>query len=176
MRTGGLILTGGASSRMGSDKALLNISGLRAVDRVVALAASVGAHPVLTVGRFDYGHPFIADPIPLGGPVGGILAGGRALLSLGLERALILAVDAPTLRPEDLEPLLAAANGAAFEGLPLPMVVRLDALPQDADADWPIRRLIEACGLSRPACPAGAADRLRGANTPSEHQALLQAP
>lgn len=175
MRTGGLILTGGASSRMGADKALMDIFGLRAIDRVVALAVAVGADPVLTVGRIDYGHAFIADPVPLGGPVGGILAGGRALRSLGLERALILAVDAPTLRPEDLEPLLAAANGAAFEGLHLPMVVPLETLPQDADADWPIRRLIDACGLSRPACPAGAAERLRGANTPGEHRALLQA-
>ena len=54
---------------------------------------------------------------------------------LGAARALVLAVDAPTLTPADLAPLLAVAGaGAAYEGLHLPMVAALDALPGEAPA------------------------------------------
>src|SRR4051794_11241884 len=58
MELGALILTGGASSRMGVDKAAAAWSGVRAVDRVVALAKALGAQPVLTAGAVDYGYSF----------------------------------------------------------------------------------------------------------------------
>jgi len=171
---GALILTGGGSRRMGRDKAALDWDGARAVDRVAELARTVGARAVLMVGA-DLGLPFVPDPEPGAGPVGGVLAGAAALRALGLERALILAVDAPTLTVEDLTLLLAAeAPGAAFEGLPLPMVLPFSALPEGAEAGWPLRRLVERAGLLVVAVPVGAEARLRGANTPEELAALLR--
>lgn len=170
---GVLILTGGRSRRMGRDKAALDWGGVRAVDRLAALAQALGATSLLTVGT-DLGLPWIADPQPGAGPVGGVLAGAAALQALGLERALILAVDAPTVTVADLAPLLAAeAPGAAFEGLPLPMAITLSALPFDAAPGWPLRRLVERAGLAVIALPAGAEARLRGANTPQERAGLL---
>jgi len=171
---GALILTGGGSRRMGRDKAALDWDGARAVDRVAELARMVGAAAVLTVGA-DVGLPFVPDPEPGAGPVGGVLAGAAALRAQGLERALILAVDAPTLTLEDLTALLTAeAPGAAFEGLPLPMVLALASLPEDAKAGWPLRRLVERAGLAVVAVPVGSEARLRGANTPEERAALLR--
>jgi len=176
MRLGAIILTGGASARMGEDKARLPWLGVRAVDRVAAVAAAVGAEPAITVGAADYGLSHVRDARPLGGPVGGVLAGAAHLREAGCDRALVLAVDAPTLAAADLAPLLAVDGaGAAFEGLPLPMVLDLAALPADARDDWPMARLVERAGLARPACAAGAMDRVRGANTPAEREALLQA-
>ena len=169
---GAIILTGGGSVRMGVDKALLDWDGQRAVDRVAALAVAAGAVRVLTAGR-DHGLEHVADADPGAGPVGGVLAGARVLARAGLSRMLVLAVDAPTVTVEDLAPLLAADGaGAFYEGLPVPMVVALDALPGDAEAGWPLRRLVEGAGLAALACDEALRTRLRGANTPEERAAL----
>ena len=168
-----MILVGGRSSRMGEDKAALDWGGRRAVDRVAETARQAGAAFVLTAGG-DYGLPFVADPDPFAGPVAGVLAGLAALAERGLARALVLAVDAPTLTIEDLAPLLAApAPGAAFEGFPLPMVAPTAPAPAEARPDWPLRRLAEAFALVALPCPPGARERLAGANTPEERLALL---
>lgn len=172
-RLGAIILVGGASSRMGQDKALLTWSGQRAVDRVADLARVLGAKTVLTAGG-DYGLPFVLDPSPQAGPVSGILAAAEQLAAEGCERAVILAVDAPTLTAEDLAPLLEPAEGGYYEAYPLPMVLPLAAIDGAAKADWPLRRLVERAGLrSFPPAPDRAM-RLRGANTPEERAALAQ--
>jgi molybdopterin-guanine dinucleotide biosynthesis protein A len=175
-RLGAMILTGGASGRMGEDKALLLWDGLRAVDRVTAVAAELGAEPIITVGADDYGLPHVPDARPRGGPVGGVLAGAESLRAAACGRVLVLAVDAPTIQAEDLRLLLAAPGaGAAFEGLHLPMVLDLAALPAEADDDWPMARLVDRAGLVRLACPEAVVARVRGANTPQERDALMQA-
>lgn len=171
-RLGAIILTGGASSRMGEDKAAQDWRGRRAVDRVAALARAAGAEATVTVGATDYGLPLIADDPPLGGPVGGVLFGAAALAEAGCDRIIVLAVDAPTIRLEDIQPLL-SSGGAAFEGFHLPLVMRLADAPVGAEHDWPMSRLIERAGLSRPPCPTEAQSRIRGANTLAEREALL---
>lgn len=169
---GAIILTGGASRRMGADKAALDWGGQRAVDRVAALATAVGAVRVLTAGR-DLGLEHVDDPAPGAGPVGGVLAGARALAAHGLARALVLAVDAPTVTVEDLAPLLAAAApGAVYDGLPVPMMLTFAALPSEAEAGWPLRRLVERAGLAALPCDEMVRARLRGANTPEERDRL----
>jgi molybdopterin-guanine dinucleotide biosynthesis protein A len=169
---GAIILTGGASRRMGADKAALDWGGQRAVDRVAALATAAGAARVLTAGR-DLGLEHVDDPAPGAGPVGGVLAGARALAAHGLTRALVLAVDAPTATVEDLAPLLAAAEpGAVYEGLPVPMMLTCAALRAVAAAGWPLRRLVERAGLAALPCDEALRLRLRGANTPEERDRL----
>ncbi|HJV43428.1 molybdenum cofactor guanylyltransferase [Caulobacter sp.] len=165
---GAIILCGGASRRMGRDKALLDWDGRRAVDRVAALARAVGAGALVTAGA-DLGLPWAPDDEAGGGPVGGVLAGARAL---GTARLLVLAVDAPTVTADDLAPLL--ADGGFYDGLPVPMVVETAALPAEAEAGWPLRRLVERAGLTALPVPEGALARLRGANTPEEFRALVQ--
>lgn len=157
---------------MGADKALLEWNGTSATKRCAGLALAANAWPVLTVG----GSGDVPDDTPGGGPVGGILAGARRLREAGCAHALVLAVDAPTARLTDLEPLLAAPNsGATYEGLHLPMVLVLEALPVEAEAGWPVARLVERAGLARLPCGPNVAVRLRGANTPDERAALLAA-
>jgi len=166
---GAIILCGGGSRRMGRDKALLAWDVQRAVDRVADLARAAGANALVTAGA-DLGLPWVPDDEAGAGPVGGVLAGARALATA---RLLVLAVDAPTVTPEDLAPLLAAGEpGAAYEGLPIPMVVSANALPKDAEAGWPLRRFVERAGLAALPAPEEAMARLRGANTPEEFSAL----
>jgi molybdopterin-guanine dinucleotide biosynthesis protein A len=174
MTLGAIILAGGAASRMGADKALLMWSGARAIDRVAEIARAAGAQVVVSVAAADYGLHRVADETPLGGPAGGVLAGVRALRGLGCDRALVLAVDAPTIRVRDFQGLLATDGpGATFEGLHLPMVLDVEAAPTEVEAVWPLARLADRIGLARLACPLEARARLRGANTPAEREALL---
>jgi molybdopterin-guanine dinucleotide biosynthesis protein A len=174
-RLGAIILTGGRSSRMGEDKAAQMWAGRRAADRVADLARALGAGAVVTAGPADLGPPNAPDPVPFSGPVAGVLAGAAAL-GAEIDRLLVLAVDAPTLRPADLAPLLAAPGaGAAFAGFPLPMLIARAALPADAEGGWPLRRFVQRAGLAEIAPDPDARLRLRGANTPSERDALARA-
>jgi len=156
---------------MGRDKALLDWDGVRAIDRVAALARAAGASVVLTAGR-DYGLDWVPDPEDGAGPVGGVLAGAEALRARGCSRALVLAVDAPTLTVDDLAPLLAAKAGATFDVSPVPMVLPLGAVSAGALPGWPLRRLVERAGLAVLECPEGARARILGANTPEERARL----
>ena len=174
MRLGVAILVGGASRRMGTDKAALDWGGMRAVDRCAALGTALGAEHVLTAGG-DYGLAFVPDPAPQAGPVAGLLAAARHLEGLGISHMLVLAVDAPTLSPADLGPLLALSEGGCFEGFPLPFFVPIAALDPSAAPDWPLRRLVERAGGQALVCAPDLALRLRGANTPEERLALVQA-
>lgn len=175
MRLGVAILVGGASRRMGTDKAALDWGGMRAVDRCAALGTALGAEHVLTAGG-DYGLAFVPDPAPQAGPVAGLLAAAQRLEDLGLSHMLVLAVDAPSLTPQDLAPLLDLSEGGCFDGFPLPFFLPLGALDHSAAPDWPLRRLVERAGVQTLACAPDLALRLRGANTPEERLALVRAP
>jgi molybdopterin-guanine dinucleotide biosynthesis protein A len=171
-----VILTGGASRRMGQSKATGMWGEVRAVDRLSNLARAIGAKAVVTAGGPDLGLPHAPDPVPLSGPVAGVRAFAALRGSGDAERWLILAVDAPTIRPEDLVPLLAMPSpGACYESLPLPMVLWASAMPADAEDGWPLWRLVERAGLARLAPNPGRLAHLRGANTPAERAALLAA-
>jgi molybdopterin-guanine dinucleotide biosynthesis protein A len=172
-KLGAVILVGGASTRMGEDKARLDWGGRRGVDLAADLARAGGAGLVITAGA-DVGLPFVADPAPLAGPTAGVLAGAAFLKARGFTHALVLAVDAPTLTDADLAPILAAEDpGAAYDGFPLPALIALEALPGEAAPDWPLRRLIERAGLVALVAPRTARARLRGANTAPERERLL---
>jgi molybdopterin-guanine dinucleotide biosynthesis protein A len=150
--------------------------GQRAVDRVAAIAAGAGAETVLTVGRRDLGLSAVTDEVEGGGPVAGVVAGCARLHLAGCDRALVLAVDAPTIEPSDLAPLLAAEPpGAAFAHLHFPFVMFLEALPPDAGPGWSVARLLARIGLIQIEPRPDRRPRLRGANTPAEREALLQA-
>ena len=161
---------------MGADKARLDWNGVSAIDRLVALSHDLGIQMVLTAGA-DHGLPAVLDAKPGGGPCGGILAAALRLRAEGYARALILAVDAPTVTAFDIRPLLEAGDpGAAYEALPLPMAIDLAAIPAAAEAQWPLKRLVEAAGLTVLPCSDRARPRLKGANTPEERLRLLADP
>ncbi len=97
------ILTGGRSSRMGFDKALIPVGGVTLLERTTALATSVSDKVVL-LGRPTYELPrlvaslrVIEDIHPGIGPMGGL----EALLSARPDDAcMILACDMPHLSAE----------------------------------------------------------------------------
>ena len=65
---GGLLLTGGASRRMGTDKALIEVDGQRLVDRAAAVLGAV-ADPVIEVGPGWSELPAVREDPPGSGPL-----------------------------------------------------------------------------------------------------------
>jgi molybdenum cofactor guanylyltransferase len=109
----GFILAGGESSRMGRDKALLELGGETVIARTANLIGSVvGTCAIIGgPGRFAEVHGtkalrVIADDFPGTGPLGGI---ATALHASGAEWNLIVACDLPYLTREWLEFLIARA-------------------------------------------------------------------
>jgi molybdenum cofactor guanylyltransferase len=91
------VLAGGKSSRMGRDKALLEIGGQTLIERTVRLAESVaGTVGVVGGAKLFEGFSFevIEDGWPGTGPLGGI---ATALGASGAEWNLVLACDLPYL-------------------------------------------------------------------------------
>ena len=125
---GGLLLTGGASRRMGTDKALIEVGGQRLVDRAAAVLSAV-ADPVVEVGPGWSGLPAVREDPPGSGPLAALSAGAAALRAGGHDGpVLVLAVDMPRV-DEQLLRFLAGRAGTATAvpragGYPQPMCAR----------------------------------------------------
>jgi molybdenum cofactor guanylyltransferase len=113
------VLAGGQSSRMGTDKALLEMAGPPLIRRMLAIAGSV-APPPRIVGSAEKFHRFaevVEDVFPGCGPLAGIHA---ALRASHTDLNLILAVDMPFVPPEFLRYLAEqAAASRALVTVPL---------------------------------------------------------
>lgn len=108
----GVILAGGASSRMGTDKALVEVAGIPMVERVGAALEQVAPGGVMVSGREGSlaGYPCEPDAYPgRTGPLGGI---ATTLLSHPLGVPLVsVAVDHAFVRVETLREILALSDG-----------------------------------------------------------------
>ncbi len=108
------VLAGGKSTRMGADKASLQLDGRTLLEHALATLRQVAGDVCILGSRHlykDYGVEVIEDLFPGCGPLGGIHA------ALALARAplnLIIAVDTPFLSAEFLRHLAqrAAKSGA----------------------------------------------------------------
>src|SRR5438270_6789448 len=190
----GLLLTGGASRRMGSDKALLEVDGQRLVDRAVAALTAV-ADPVVEVGPGWSPLPAVREDPPGSGPLAAVSTGAAALRRRGHDGpVLVLAVDMPRVGVELLR-LLAGRAGPATavpraDGHPQPLCARYgpDALAAVdrllAAGGRSLRALLEAMDArgevgwiepeewERVADPAALAD----VDTPEDLRRLLEGP
>lgn len=88
------VLAGGASSRMGRDKALLELYGQPLVEHALSKLRALGFAPCIVGSRPDLAAfaPVVPDNFPHAGPLCGIEA---ALAVSDAEQNLILAVDLP---------------------------------------------------------------------------------
>jgi molybdopterin-guanine dinucleotide biosynthesis protein A len=110
----GAILAGGLSSRMGTDKALLEIAG-RPMVEWVSLALEAVTDRVVVVGRSTM-PGFDAVPDPVEGPVGplaGVVAALAEAAASGSEAVLAVAVDQPFVRAATLGRLVGLFEGEA---------------------------------------------------------------
>lgn len=104
-----IILAGGRSSRMGTDKSDLTYKGQSFLGIQVQKAETLGIRDVVISGYRGTGHfdiPVLPDNQSERGPLGGLIT---CLGAVQNERALILPVDAPLVPAAELEKLINAA-------------------------------------------------------------------
>jgi len=108
----GLLLTGGASRRLGRDKATLVVAGETLAVRAARTLEAVCA-PVLEVGPGVSGLVAVREEPPGGGPLAGLVAGAEALERGGFSGSLLLvAVDLPGIEVALLRLLTQTDPGA----------------------------------------------------------------
>ena len=111
----GLVLAGGKSTRLGLDKAGVDMRGMSLLARTVHLAR-VCCTEVHVSGRdpaaMELSTPWLPDDVPGVGPMGGILTGLRKLGG----PLLVLACDMPMLDLETIERLVDARNQGQERG------------------------------------------------------------
>jgi len=127
----GLVLAGGASRRMGTDKALLLLDGEPMVLRAVRCLSPICAEVLVASGdgrRLDHlGLRQVADTIPGAGPLAGIAAGLQAAAN---PLVAVIAVDMPHANPNVV---LRLARSWAGEPAVIPVV---GGRPEPLHAVW----------------------------------------
>ncbi len=113
MEFSGVVLAGGASRRMGADKATLVVDDTPLLTRVVRALRAAGADDVLVVGGDPgaadaAGARFEADRWPGEGPLGGLITG---LSLIATELAVVAACDLPDIDPDIVHELARALAG-----------------------------------------------------------------
>ena len=173
------VLTGGASRRMGRDKALIEVDGTAMVARVVGALADAGCSPIVTVGgdaavlATATDVATVPDRFPGEGPLGAILT---ALDHLVVP-TVVVATDLPWLDAATVELLLAHRGRLDLDVV----MARSDRAEPLCALWWPsavhllerrfaageraIHRAIDGLRLVEVAVSAGA---VRNVNTPTD--------
>jgi molybdenum cofactor guanylyltransferase len=117
-RLAGAVLVGGASRRMGRDKATLrlrdgSVLGRRAVDALSG-CDEIDAGVAVIGGGPDVAEVldarWVADPSPPLGPIGGVLVALEDARERGCEAVVVLPCDLPLVTPAHVGSLIAAAR------------------------------------------------------------------
>ena len=106
MNITGIILAGGKSSRMGSDKGLLNLNGLLFIERVIKALKPLVKDIIIVSNNSDYdkfGYKRVTDIIKDSGPLAGLYTG---LSYSDTENNIVLSCDIPLIKTLVLEQLL----------------------------------------------------------------------
>jgi molybdopterin-guanine dinucleotide biosynthesis protein A len=124
----GIILAGGASSRMGHDKASAEIGQHTSLRHVVEAVKLVSDDVIIASGRNSQPSGieevrYVDDPPGTAGPLAGVVAGMRAAAN---DTCLVVACDMPFADPGLLRQLLDSLEGCLavvpiFEGKPQPL-------------------------------------------------------
>ena len=108
----GIVLAGGASSRLGQNKALVKVAGISMIARVVKQLCSIVSETILvtnTPQQFAFlGLPMVRDIYPGIGTLGGLHAG---LSSIRAPYGLAVGCDMPFLSRDLLQFMISLQNG-----------------------------------------------------------------
>jgi len=111
MAVTGIILAGGKSLRMGTDKGLQELCGKPLISYAIQVLSGLCSNMIISSssdGYKSFGYQVVADEFPGIGPMGGIYS---ALRQSNTERNLILSCDLPFVSEELLSFILENAIG-----------------------------------------------------------------
>jgi molybdopterin-guanine dinucleotide biosynthesis protein A len=142
------IVAGGQSSRMGTDKAFVQLNGRPLITHLLDRIAGLGQTETILITNHpaDYAHlnlPMVSDVLPGKGSLGGIYT---ALHASQNSYTLALACDMPFVNPDLLRYLIRLAEGDAFDVI----VPTVEGYPQGLHAIYgracqePIRARLDA--------------------------------
>jgi molybdenum cofactor guanylyltransferase len=110
MNLTGIVLAGGKSSRMGSDKGLMDYKGKKLIEYPINLLSSFCSEIIISSNNdayLQFGFPVVADEIEDAGPAAGLAA---ALKAGSNEWNLVLSCDVPFVNAEAIEYLISFAG------------------------------------------------------------------
>jgi molybdopterin-guanine dinucleotide biosynthesis protein A len=180
---GALILAGGRSSRMGTDKASLPYRGQTLLEHMRGLAARAGASPVMVSGGSRGELP---DPVAGAGPVAGLCAlAVHAASGSDPMRWLVLPVDMPRVQVPLIHRLVGAdSRSVCFTDRPLPLALTLDTDARAvldrvgkklaAGESIAVRQVLEMLGSTALTPDQSEEEQLVNANTPAEWEQLVR--
>ncbi len=156
---GGIILAGGKSSRMGTDKGLMTFQGKRLVEYAIELLQPFCSEIIISTNQAGYegfGFKTVSDVYRDCGPVGGLHA---ALSESNYDYNLIVSCDVPFVEPDLLHIVLAETEG--FDAVvpvhrggiePLVAVYRKEMASffenQLIEKNYKMQRIIQSCNLN----------------------------
>ena len=145
----GVVLAGGQSRRMGQNKALMQVGGVRLIDRVVGVLQGVCRELLMVTNSpevyADLDVPMVGDVWPDKGSLGGIYS---ALIHTTTPYCLVVACDMPFLQQPVLQYLIAQID-------------TYDVVIPDIDGDMQPMHAIYSQTCLEPIQQRLAADRLR---------------
>jgi molybdenum cofactor guanylyltransferase len=183
----GAVLCGGASSRMGRDKALLEVRGTPMARRVADALAAAGATSVVAVGGDApalraLGLAVVPDEAPGAGPLAAVATALRYAGRSGDDVVLVVACDLLRPSPAAMAAVIGTLAGHPRADLAVPVAEgrrqwghgawRTRALPrldaQLATGERAIHRAVAAAGLVVAEATGVPEDDLADADTPND--------
>ncbi len=160
----GIVLAGGRSSRMGTDKALLNYKGRTMLEHMHELLRVTGIRDVFVSGSYE-GYPCIADDEVFAGPARAI---SHVMQSLPQYKGfLFVPVDMPFLDKSTLEALFSQPVGGYYRHSSLPAFIPKASRISNAVS---VQKLLDDLGIDPVEIPADRLTVLTNTNTPEDWQ------
>ena len=106
----GIILAGGKSSRMGSDKGLLDLEGKKFINHIIDAIVPVVDELIIVANNSNYndlGYKVVGDLVKGCGPMGGIYTG---LMISETEKNLIVSCDIPDISTATLQTIISQSG------------------------------------------------------------------
>jgi molybdopterin-guanine dinucleotide biosynthesis protein A len=170
----GILLAGGQSSRMGTDKALLTLDGQTQLERSRSLLQQAGCQHVI-ISRAGHTEDLHKDSGPLAGIYAGIHAASK--LKENVSGFLILPVDMPCLPVISLQKLAQSDTTLHYENSALPCFIpnssHLEKLLEQRLHKKQLRITELLTALNAQAVPSTNEKWLINTNTPDEWSQLL---
>ncbi|MCB1550702.1 MAG: molybdenum cofactor guanylyltransferase [Alphaproteobacteria bacterium] len=165
----GVILAGGRSSRMGSNKALLSFGGRPLIEHMQQILRDAGFNKIIISGSVK-NYTCVPDKMDYQGPAKAI----EDIICANPETKgfLFIPVDMPFLNQDILNLLLKHSEGAYFKDSPLPAYI---PAPHKKTQAYSVRKMLDELNINPIKVPESFVSCMKNANTPEDWAEVINA-